>query len=638
MKVEKYHEHIQNIRCKLEIIQEISDDLNMVQANVQIIDIANRISGDSFNLLIVGEFSRGKSTFVNALLGRKILPASKNPTTAIISKIVYGEQSDYRIYYQGEEAPHNLTEDEFIKLTAPAEPDQSDAASVQEYVAAQKKLAKVDYAQISYPLSFCQNGVEVVDTPGTNDLNTMRLDITYNYLTHADAVVLLLSATQPLSASEADFLRERILGNQIQDIFFVISRKDELDSEEQEKRVLDFVRENLRKILPAEVSLNQRIFLVSSRSALFYHMQENGEKLTVKQEMEVPDDFAETGFPAFETALGDFLANEKGQVRLRKYQREALAIARKVQHDLAVNLVIAAHSADEIRQKAAVLAGDFQKAKGQVEQIVAEMRLALQNESTAFDYKCQKAGQDILTAAKNAVESLERDMSATAMQQVVERAVVTEKKRFMDAIIRESRQIVDEEAEKAQEKLALIWQDIDVAYQSNFNLPTVVEERRDLVLPESNRSFSQEAFDEAGTLFREMLRTDRSAVDRIVNGVVGVFATAAGVISGLFDMFTGRSQTDWRSQVRTQVIESYRDEGQRLQVAFQQQYGAMVDALCKQIEESVAVRINDMQEQLQSILSEKESQERDAQQRQADLQQKKEELRQLCRELEVPIA
>ena len=102
----------------LQKLEEIYSYLNMPQATQRMRKILTRMENDTFHLLIVGEFSRGKSTFVNALLGRKILPASKNPTTAIISKIVYGEKPDYHICYREEAEPRHLSEEEFIKLTA----------------------------------------------------------------------------------------------------------------------------------------------------------------------------------------------------------------------------------------------------------------------------------------------------------------------------------------------------------------------------------------------------------------------------------------------------------------------------------------------------------------------------------------
>ena len=267
-------------------------------------DKLKKIETETFNLVIVGEFSRGKSTFVNALLGRRILPASKGPTTAVISKIVYGEKPDFKLFYKDGNEPQAIDEKDFVKLTAPPEPDESDEFSVKEYAEAQQRLSRIDYAQISCPLSFCRDGVEVVDTPGTNDLNVGRMEINLGYLRQADAVVLLLAAYQALTASEAQFLKETIVGdNHIQDIFFVISHKDDLDNAEQEQRVIDFHTMKLRAVLPDDFDLDNRIFLVSSLQALYYRRKKNGETLTESQIKRLPSNIEETGIPTFEQAL-----------------------------------------------------------------------------------------------------------------------------------------------------------------------------------------------------------------------------------------------------------------------------------------------------------------------------------------------
>ena len=634
MKLQLYKDKVQYTYNEIEPLQNICKSLQMLHAAQKTKDILTRLESAPFHLLIVGEFSRGKSTFVNALLGRKILPASKNPTTAIISKIVYGEKPDYHICYREESEPRHLSESEFIKLTAPKEPDEGDAASMQEYIRAQEELDKIDFAQITYPLPFCQNGVEVVDTPGTNDLNTVRLDITYGYLAQADAVVLLLSATQPLSASEAEFLRERILGNQIQDIFFVISRKDELDTQEQEQSVIDFISENLRKILPKEVSLKNRIFLVASRGALIYHINEQGGKLTMKQEMELPDDLSETGFPAFEEALGHFLAEEKGMVRLRKHRREALAIIRTVQGDLSRNIAIAAHSADEIKGKAADMQGRFRQAKERAEKIVSAMRVSLDSEASKIELKCHQAGADIISAARGAVETLERDMSASVMQQIIQQAATTKKKQFMDGMLKDWQTVFGLETREARKKLTTIWQDIEVAYQSNFNLPAVIEEEKNLAIDGAGKAFADEAFDVADVFFRDMVSSRKSVGDRIASGVLGTLASTAGVVSKLWGLFSGGQQDDWRGRIRSQVASTYSNEGEHFAKAFTQQYLARVEELCRQVQESVDVRIGEMEAQLQNIIKEKEAREQEAQARQAMLKEKQAELRALARELE----
>lgn len=511
MQLNSYKNQIRSAQNKCQQVRNIAREMNMVNAAHQVEEFLRRMTSDTFHLVIVGEFSRGKSTFVNALLGRKILPASKNPTTAIISKIVYGETPAYRIHYKNGRPPQNMKEASFKKLTAPPEPDESDTASVKEFQQAQKAISEIDFAEISYPLPFCKDKVEVVDTPGTNDLNVGRMEITYGYLNQADAVVLLLAAYQPLSASEAQFLKERILGNQIQDIFFVISHKDDLDNEEQEKDVVDFIEKHLREILPEGFPLHHRIFLVNSLGALYSHMQERGEELTAKQELKVPDDFNDTGFPDFESALGDFLANEKGMARLRKYNRDAQAVTRTMQRDIERNIGIVAHSADEIRQKAAEMAPKFEQAKRRAERIVSDMRYAFESAGSDIDYKCHTAANEILSKAKEAVNHLTKDMSASAMQQSIEREVTAEKKYFMDSMLKDWNDIFNRENERAQESLRIIWKDIDFEYQRSFNLPALTDSNQtnlSLSSPNDNKSFSEEAYNFAGEMFRQTMKED----------------------------------------------------------------------------------------------------------------------------------
>mgnify|MGYP007070163725 CR=1 FL=1 len=94
----------------------------------------------------------------------------------------------------------------------------------------------------------------------------------------------------------------------------------------EERRVITFVERNLTSILPANFNLQNRLFLVSGRTALLYRRKQNGEVLKPKYEAEIPANFEETGFIEFETALGNFLSNDKGAVKLNRYIRDVKKI------------------------------------------------------------------------------------------------------------------------------------------------------------------------------------------------------------------------------------------------------------------------------------------------------------------------
>ena len=633
MKLNDYRQKMASFSAGVQKIHELAQEFYISSAANDAGRIKNSLADDTFHLVVVGEFSRGKSTFVNALLGRQILPSSKNPTTAIISKIVYGDTPAYRIFYKNQRQD-SMTEDEFKRITAPPEPDDSDPASVQEYAMAQKRISEVDFAEIIQPLQFCRDKVEVVDTPGTNDLNVGRMEITSRYLGQADAVILLLAAYQPLTASEAQFLKERILGNRIQDIFFVISHKDDLDNAEQEKDVIDYITKNLQNVLPAGFNLHNRIFLVNSLGALYSHMKERGEELTAKQELRVPDRFSDTGFPDLELALADFLSNEKGRVRLRKYNRDAQSIINTLQHDISVNIGVAAHSADEIRQKAGELSPKFQQAKRQAERIISDMQMSFESAGSDIEYKCQAAANAMLNKAKEAVETLNQDMPSTAMQEAIERAVTAEKKKFIDTTLKEWQDIFNCENGKAERALRAIWHDIDVEYQRSFNLPAVIGNEMSLSISstDSEKSFSEQAYDFADEMFR--CAENEKTILGVIGGIgMGVIAGAVGVVADIFSAFFGNKRETWRDKIRAEVVRTYSGQGEKIAKVMKALYKEKTEALCRDIQGSVNARIADMEWQLQNILSEKESKEQDAERKKSYLLSKQAELNKISGEL-----
>ena len=131
-----------------------------------------------------------------------------------------------------------------------------------------------------------------------------------------------------------------------------------------------------------------------------------------------------------------------------------------------------------------------------------------------------------------------------------------------------------------------------------------------------------------------MFSPRKSIGDRIANGILATLASTAGVVSKIWSLFSGSQQDDWQGKVRSQVTSAYSGEGDRLAEAFTRHYHAKAKELCRQVQESVDVRIGEMEAQLQDIIREKEAKEQDALARQAMLKEKQEELRTLAREME----
>ena len=628
MELSSYTEKKEKLKADLNKMYIIAEDLQLKNQAAALKQNMKQLDDEKFNLVVVGEFSRGKSTFVNAMLGRKILPSRKKPTTAIISKIVYGEEPTYFLHYRDKnKQTQQVDEDRFFKLTAPKEKEDGSVKNKE-----QAFLDSIEYAAVAYPLDFCKDNVEIVDTPGTNDLNEGRVEITYRYLNQADAVIMLLSATQALSGSEVEFLKERILGNHIQDIFFVLSRRDELN-EDEIPSVLHFVHKNLQKILPENIETDKHIFLLSSLQTLVYRGQKKGDTFTSRQMAKMPDSLAETGFPEFESALGHFLAEEKGRAKLSKYIAQSKSVFKNLAQDLNLRMELALHSADDIKEKAAKMEPEFKSARYNVQQITQRMHRNLQSSMDDVLNRCVLAGDDICAAAEKAVDDFDGNLSNTKeLTSAVKKAVTKEQKNIINEIQSLSGKDVGDELNRAQSGLQKIWDNIAVEYQQNFNLPAVIKQDK-----------------QDGDYGLEQMWAVKNSDDDLKGkitlfGIGGGFAALAagaafvpvlavlGIGAWMLGMFDDQNQV-MKNKIKNKIKSHYSGVGEILSKNVKKQFSQQIEEACFSIESAANARIEDMEQQLNLIIAQKEQKEHDAAEERRMLKDKQEVLHKVERSI-----
>jgi len=193
----------------------------------------------SFHLVVLGEFKRGKSTLINSLLGEEILPADILPTSAVVTVIQYEEKRELRLSFEnGNIESLELSERNLLRLTYEGNEDN----------------AKVRHALITLPAPVLKDGLVLIDTPGVNDLNESRAAVTYGILPHADAALFLLDAAAPLTRSEADFLTTKVLTHKLESIQFLISKIDRL-SESEQAESLSGAEERIDQVLGRKLSV-----------------------------------------------------------------------------------------------------------------------------------------------------------------------------------------------------------------------------------------------------------------------------------------------------------------------------------------------------------------------------------------------
>ncbi|WP_310484669.1 dynamin family protein, partial [Chamaesiphon sp. VAR_48_metabat_403] len=172
-----------------------------------------------FRLMVLGDMKRGKSTFLNALIGENILPSDVNPCTALLTVLRYGEQKKVTVHFKDGKPPESIDFGAFkTKYTI----DPAEAKKLEE--SNKPAFPDVDYAVVEYPLELLSKGIEIIDSPGLNDTEA-RNELSLGYLNNCHAVLFVLSASQPCTLGERRYLENYIKDRGLS-VFFLINAWD----------------------------------------------------------------------------------------------------------------------------------------------------------------------------------------------------------------------------------------------------------------------------------------------------------------------------------------------------------------------------------------------------------------------------
>ena len=172
---------------------------------------------NTYNVLVVGEAKRGKSSFVNALIGCPILPTDVDIATSQVFRIAQGEHETYRIRF----------EDGSQQAIHAADLPRYGSQVVADVEGTPRLDQLIRWIEVDVPIRFLPRGVSMLDTPGLGSLYAAHAQITQRFVPHADAVIFVLDSGQPIIQPELEFV-ERILGV-TRNIFFIQTKIDQHD-------------------------------------------------------------------------------------------------------------------------------------------------------------------------------------------------------------------------------------------------------------------------------------------------------------------------------------------------------------------------------------------------------------------------
>ncbi|WP_094671018.1 dynamin family protein, partial [Hydrocoleum sp. CS-953] len=266
--------------------------------------ILEKIQSQKLRIAVIGEFSQGKSTLLNALLGEEIQPVREIPCSSTVTVLKYGEQKRVVCHYKdGKEAEIPLTEYQ-SKATIS---ERAALGNISEELA-HSELEKIFFEHPD--LELCQSGVEIVDSPGLNE-HPDRISITKKLLEDTDAVIFLTNASRPLTLGEQELIQTvklQLNGNNLDlpadNLFVLVNFLDLVRNENSRQQI----RKRLENFLLGEkpiIADESRLHFISAQAALDGILEsEENEYLTY--------------FNNFTHSIEKFLTVERGAVEIQQ--------------------------------------------------------------------------------------------------------------------------------------------------------------------------------------------------------------------------------------------------------------------------------------------------------------------------------
>ncbi len=338
--VTNYKQVVLTLVGNLNQLRNFSQKLDL-QRLIQTIDITiARIETDSFSIAVVGEFKRGKSTFINAILGEEILPADVLPTTATLNRVTYGAEPFVKIIFLDDEE-RNITVNRLVSFVTKLTPEcEAVAATVKEAV-------------IYYPVSYCRNHVEIIDTPGLSDDEHMTA-VTLSVLEKVDTAIMVTSALAPFAESEGNFLTQKLLTIGLSQIIFVVTGIDHFQRQKDIEKILNKVKQRIKDCIESWAEQN----LDKNSSAYKLYLSKVGSinifGLSAYQALSAKmnnDDalLAKSRFPEFELMLREIVSQSRGRIVLEAAVHKVINFATEIIERLNIqkNTILNIHDTNE---------------------------------------------------------------------------------------------------------------------------------------------------------------------------------------------------------------------------------------------------------------------------------------------------
>jgi len=394
-----YDERKANVLDLLKKAIQFYTNLNDEEKTSSLIDLASSVQNGKFSIVVVGQFSAGKSTFLNALMGEKYLPSFTTETTATINFLRSVNESPtkkplIKVNYKDgkEERCEEVTLENIEKFVSTKGVDVA------------KNILSVE---VFLDSKYLNDGVSLVDSPGLNGVLEGHEQITNDQIDRSHAAIFMFNAKQP--GSKSDFEKLNMLLRKCNSVLIVLNQKDLVKEDEQ---TIDDVVHNLKQNYAKYFNTDQlpEIFPISSYQALVARSKRkldyNGKTdFSAEQKQDLLDS---SEIESFETRLIKYLTQGE------KAQKELLSPVEKVHAFLTET---EASIASEIEQLSNTV--DADEVRLQISQLKDELEtLSAKLNSTRTDIRNKVS--DILRDAEMEIKASAADTKASCLNQITD--------------------------------------------------------------------------------------------------------------------------------------------------------------------------------------------------------------------------
>ena len=371
---------------------------------------ARIVTDGLFRVVVMGTFTSGKSTLINALLGSRILPESALPSTAILTFIQFGyDTDDVEIHYRDivnedgnvtKGAVEHISKENFMQTY---HYDIADTEKLSQ-TGSIPRFKKVAYSIVRCSLPLVQYGVSIVDTPGLEDKD-VATELALDIAAKAQAIIYVCGE-RGFAEADREYFEENFKGNP-GNVFFILNKMDNITSDIQRKQALDRVRYDVKGCFVKadgsvdEALMSKRVFGLSSLLALDARrgmtFDEDLQKDVPLSEEKQTMKLQRSQFLPFAEALQEFLTtDERCLAQYGKVFRTLLSTYNEAVDKVRENLAVYEHE-DKLTNEQKV----------ECQSIINEIETGLSATEAAFDNCTLKLQNTLALLIRNAIDSVD---------------------------------------------------------------------------------------------------------------------------------------------------------------------------------------------------------------------------------------